>query len=394
MLSLFCSSALLYSQVRIKEKVIINPTTQTKLNLRTELSTLYTHSVRVQVSMSSNVFCYYVAWENKTYCYPGTGTARIIPPGSSIAVTVQGGEATFDLEGTYQYTITWTDPYGGASCGQSADIKVFLDNNLIFSRSVNNACSTWGSFIVAFPKCGPECTTSSPPVAPSFTFSPATDDKYCGQDFGYTAYDKNEIFNNYQIELCYNSSLDQWIIKLNNSNKAVFKYYSGLCENKMNSYPFVVRNINDINNLPPNEICRAKSDFETTYQYPLHGGTYIFRELIEGHEKGHESDIQNLFKNLFDNQYKFGDQFLAFKLKCEQTNGFNDAKNKAETFTKNLIDSFRDTFDKEFTRLYGNSKNSNHDLYNRWYTYEKDIQRKAYDIVWEKYKRIFDRCSK
>lgn len=391
-LALIFSNVSVYSQVKIKEKVIINPE-ETKQKLKKELSVQSGHSVKVQISMSSNAYCYFSWSQNMTICGTAHGTATIQVPGSSVSIPIEG-EAMFDQAGTYYYNISWALDNGVTACHQNAEIKAFLDENLIYNRTVEDVCSTWGQFTVSFPQCDPECTSSSPPVAPTFTFSPTTDDKYCGKDFGYTAYDKNEIFNNYQIELCYNSSLDQWITKLNNSNKAVFKYYSGLCENKINSYPFVVRNINDIKNLPPNEICRAKSDFEATYQYPLHGSTYIFRELIEKHENLHEKNLTDLFTNMYNNQYKFGDQFLAFKLKCEQTNGFNDAKNQAETFANNLINNFRNNFDKKWTALYGDSQSKDYVLSNKWYAYEKKTQEKAYDIVWKKYKRIFDRCSK
>lgn len=407
LLALFFSSALLYSQIKIKEKVIINPT-QPNLNLRTELSTLSVHSIRVQVSMSSNEFCYYVWWNNQTYCGLATGTARITPPGSTGGVTFtgSGGEATFGLEGTYYYSMYWALPNGVAACGEGANIKVYLDNTLIESRSIDNACSTWGQFTVTFPQCGPECSSSSPPVAPSFTVNAS----YKNGDYGFNGCndsrhpfgyfypyildkDAGNMFEDFSLDVCFNTSTQKWQASVAGNNIKI-RAILDLCVDNMNSNNRkVLESLNDVNetNIPKDRACEAFIDFFNHGYYPF-GGSFVIKEFIEKHEQTHfdefkNTSLPNSLNGIGANGGsfpKYPDFINLFGPECSEQNNYDDIKSRAKNYFNEANIILRNTLLTHYKKSYSIDNESNINTS----SHQRIIIRKYQDKLIELYPEI------
>ena len=377
LLSLIFNSATSYSQVKIKEKVEINPS-RTKPNLRTELSTLSAHEVRIQISMSSNVFCYrYFDWSEqiyKTRCVIGTGTAWITPPGSAGSVTVQGGEATFYQSGTYYWAISWAGPNGEASCHQDAELKVFLDENLIYSFSVTDACSANGPFTVVFPKCEPECSSPSPPQAPTFT----VDHSYKNGDYGFNGcsdadhplgyfypfiHDKDAVnmFEDFSVDVCYNTSSQKWHASVSGNNIKIRAIFVLCPDNIYTSNIKVLESIDDINttNIPKESACDALIDFfnHTSKTYKK----FLIKEFVEKHEQAHLDQFNDLFLpsalkgigadgNTFIN---YSDFINLFGPECLDQNNYDNVKKNAKNFFNEVNTSLRYALLTHYKASYG-----------------------------------------
>lgn len=301
------SCGTVYSQTVIKEKVIVNPT-QTKLNLRTEVSTLSTHSVRIQVSMSSNTFCWYSVWEDTTYCYPGIGTAHVTPPGSTFDVTLSGagGEATFDLGGTYYYSISWAcGPSNYPACHQSAEIKAFVNDSLIFVRSVEDACSAWGQFTASFPRCEPECASPTivvPDFFVTFYQNGSFGQEICSEspcnDFDAGDFTTLDQMENFQVDPCYNSTLNRWEFKVRGGLLKPMSIldicYNNIdrCGRKLLNHP---SDITAVYNDP--DPCSALNDILNHQYYPIRSNKYLIKDVLINHEYEHRKYYESLYKD-------------------------------------------------------------------------------------------------
>ncbi len=358
--------------------------------------------------MSSNVFCYYVAWENKTYCYPGTGTASITPPGSTVGVILSGagGEATFDREGTYYYSISWVLPNGVAACGQSANIKVYLDNTLIDSRSVEDACSTWGSFIVAFPKCGPECTSSSPPQIPTFTINAS----YNNGDYGFDGcsdpkhplgyfypfiFDKDagNMFEDFSLDVCYNTSTQKWQASVAGNNIKIRAILDLCLDNMSSNNRKVLESLNDINeaNIPKDRACEAFIAFFNHGSYP-YGGPFVIKEFIEKHEQTHFDEFKNTSLPNSMNGIgwkgesfpKYSDFINLFGPECSEQNTYDDVKSRAKNYFNEANTILRYTLLSYYTKSSSIDNESNINTS----SHQKIIIRKYQDKLIELYPEI------
>lgn len=177
----------------------------------------------------------------------------------------------------------------------------------------------------------------------------------------------NELVDNYNLDVCYNSSTNQWQYSIDDGT-IFFNTVLGVCEQNLEGFE-VIKSFNDLSRISGDDVCKALEDFELHYDYYALGHesyNYVLYDILDLHESIHKERFINLINetmnsisknNSFNIPMPFKDLFTYIQLQCEDYPNYSTAKNKWMNEFNKILKSFLDALKGKYKDQVNDTKN-------------------------------------
>jgi hypothetical protein len=208
--------------------------------------------------------------------------------------------------------VSWRLENGVTACQQNATIDIYIDDKLVETISINDACSSYGQFNVILPSCGPECDEILNPKIDLLKTEVDECDNYLAED-GVTRPYFDKFLKSFNILACYSTELNRWQFQIGNK----IEFSSSVCLRE-NKYKYIF-DLAQVKNIPKNECLQAETDFFNLLTLIRNPGQYFIIPVAELHEQIHVEQLDSLV-NKFIHESNILSDIQNFVVKCNDIN--------------------------------------------------------------------------
>ncbi len=385
-LALLFFSMNIYSQVIIKEKVEINPTTN---SIKSNEPTLTENAITWQLDVEFSFTPYSYPFGNDLV---GKIYGRVYMEKTNIPQPfilrenghVEDGFATLsytflELPSSILYigigssfaTTLGHDPIQFNRGNANVQVQIYLDGVLQPESYTSSTYNQGYVILVLDGNCpnasGNFCDNSSWVQIPNVDLVPYNQSSFYGgiecdkksnrlaifTPVLYPPIDRTNLYHltSADVLACYNRILKTWQFNLNQNVR--INYVVEICStNISNKNLTIISSINDINTIPSNKCTIALKSFEghKFYPYRIDPGGYVIKEVLLLHENAHKDKYEK-FKN--DYLYIWETKIESFKNPCQAFPNISEAKEAALNMYKFVFSSYYTQFSSVHNQLLG-----------------------------------------